>query len=132
MMLDPDQTAEIALPSDDAKPRDKRPVFMVRALTKRQEAKFLALWRLHDETDDAEKRCDIADQALGMAIVGARNGAPCNQYSDKLNGGEIAFLLLEIAKLCRLTGAEKKESAPPSASVSPNSGGTATGETGGA
>lgn len=111
LILDPDFVVEVTLPTDAARPKERRPVFLCRPLTSRQAINRRRLHKASYEAYRAENEAEgdkLRLEALGLSLVDWRN------FIDG-NGSPIAFDLQrlpdlltekELFSLCELAASE--------------------------
>lgn len=131
--LDPRQTHEYVLKSDEDKPKGSRPTFVFRYMTKGELMQFDG-WRKTEDPDDIP---DALDNAVALSLVGWRHmqngtGKAIPFRKDKSRAGDVC----QIEELIELQDAvltanmpsadEKKGSGSRSPSSSARSANTAT------
>lgn len=123
LALDPNLTTEIVLPSDEHRPEESRPAFIVRFLTCRELTKFYATFDAARADKELPGEMAKLDAAIFTALVGWRNiigrdGAPIDFAADRLDDvltlGEKWRLARLIPSAVSISEQEKKASASSS------------------
>lgn len=134
LATDPQQTFEVVLGSDEAKPAESRPTFIFHYLTRRESRQVREAWEGLDEARDADGNVDAAVEAVIECVRGNlvgwehqvdRQGKPVPfdpaRLEDLVGDMELMELFVRMRAGNDMLPADLKKSGSPSPSDSGSS-----------